>query len=73
MPISLSDSELAAVMKAAKPIPSRDRSDFLRDVVAELQKYPEIGPGIIGRVCAKMQRAHLNPPSFRNNIGGKWR
>ena len=46
--ISLSDSELAAVMEAARTIPSRDRSEFLRDVVVELSKYPELGPGIIG-------------------------
>jgi hypothetical protein len=36
--ISLSDSELAAVTEAAKPIPARDRDAFLRDVAAELSK-----------------------------------
>ena len=52
MPLSLSDSELAAIMEAARPIPPRDRDAFLRDVAAELAKYPELGPGVVGRVCS---------------------
>ncbi|KRQ97567.1 hypothetical protein [Bradyrhizobium valentinum] len=70
--ISLSDDEMSAVIDAARPIPSRDRSDFVREVVAELAKYPEIGPGIIGRVVAKIQRAHLNPPSLRVEPRLRW-
>jgi hypothetical protein len=63
MPLSLSDDELAALMTAARPIPPRDRDQFLRDVAVELAKYPEVGPGIIGRVCSKLQRQHLNSSS----------
>ena len=63
--ISLCDDEMSAVIDAARPIPSRDRSAFLREVVAELQKYPERGPGIIGRVTAKLQSQHLNAPGLR--------
>jgi hypothetical protein len=59
--ISLSDSELAAVMEAARPLPPRDRDEFLKAVAAELSQYPEIGPGVIGRVVAKLQRQHLAP------------
>ncbi len=61
MPLVLSDSELAAVMEAARPIPPRDRDAFLQDVAAELSRYPELGPGIVGRVVAKIQRQHLAP------------
>jgi hypothetical protein len=35
-PLSLSGSELNAVLEAAQPIPPRDRDKFLRDVAAEL-------------------------------------
>ena len=63
--ISLSDDELRIVMDAAAPIHPRDRGQFLRDVAAELAKYPELGPGVIGRVVAKVQKQHLNPPSRR--------
>ncbi|MDE5456312.1 hypothetical protein GWE18_26495 [Bradyrhizobium sp. CSA112] len=45
--------------------------EFLRAVVAELAKYPESGPGIIGRVVAKVQRQHL-APSTGHNVGSKY-
>jgi hypothetical protein len=68
---SLTDDE-RIVMEAARPIPPRDRDQFLRDVAAELAKYSELGPGIIGRVTAKLQRQHLAPRAFRNGVT-KWR
>jgi hypothetical protein len=37
-------------MDAARPIHPRERDAFLCDVIGELQKYPELGPGIVGRV-----------------------
>jgi hypothetical protein len=64
--IALSDDELAAVMTAAAPIPPRDRDQFLRDVASELSRYPELGPGIVGRVTAKTQRQHLAPRVWHN-------
>jgi hypothetical protein len=69
--ISLSDSELAAIMDAARPIPARDRGAFLADVAAELSRYEVIGPGVIHRVTARLQRAHLAPRAFRNGMN-KW-
>jgi hypothetical protein len=71
MPISLSDDELAAVMAAAAPIHPRERDQFLRDVAAELSKHLEIGPGVVGRVTAKIQRQHL-APRMSHNVGRKW-
>ena len=70
MPISLSDSEMSAVIDAAKPLQARQRSEFLREVIVELQKYEVIGPGIIGRVTAKLQRLHLAPRTY--HTGSKW-
>jgi hypothetical protein len=65
MPLSLSDDELAAIMDAAAPLPPHQRAAFLRAVSTELSKYPELGPGVIARVTAKLQRQHLNPPDLR--------
>ena len=70
--ISLSDAELAAIMEAARPIDSRDRDQFLRDVAIELSRYPEIGPGVVGRVIGKpaartSQRAE--PARRRREVG----
>jgi len=52
---------MSAVMEAARPIPARDRGEFLRDVSAEFQKNPELGVGIVGRVVAMVRRQHLAP------------
>ena len=71
MPISFSDSELAAVIEAARPIPPRDRDAFLRDVAAELAKHPEIGPGVVDRVVREIQRRHL-PARTGHNLGSKY-
>ena len=43
-------------------------SEFLREVVAELAKYPELGPGVIGR----LQRERLNTPRRGNHVGSKY-
>ena len=68
MPISLSDSELQIVMEAARPIPPRDRDQFLRDVASELAKYELLGPGIVSRVTSRLQREHLNPLRYLNGV-----
>jgi hypothetical protein len=34
--------------ESCAPLRPRDRDSFLRDVAAELEKFQEIGPGIIG-------------------------
>jgi hypothetical protein len=63
-PIRLSDSELDAVMSAARPIPV-DRSDaFLQEVASELQRCGEIGPGAVFKVCREIQRRFFDPPDL---------
>ena len=44
-------------------------ANFYADVATDLARYPEIGPGVIGRVIAKIQRQHLNPPNFHGGSG----
>ena len=56
-------------MDAARPIPPRSRDQFLRDVALELAKHPEIGPGIVARVCSKVQKVYLNAPTFTGHRG----
>ena len=68
--LSLSDSELVAVMEAARPIPPHERDEFRRDVAVELEKYEVIGPGIIGRVCSGTQREDINRPTGSRSRAG---
>jgi hypothetical protein len=54
--IHLNDAELDAVVAAARPI-AVDRSDaFLQQVAS----YREIGPGLVHRVVAQVQREYAN-------------
>ena len=66
MPLSLSDSELTAVMEAAAPIPASARS---RD-----RAFAAFGdrPGLIGRLARDMQRRYLEPPALHGNAFGKY-
>jgi hypothetical protein len=63
-PIRLSDSELDAVMAAARPLAVDRRDAFLQAVAGALQGCGEIGPGVVHRVCAEIQRAFFDPPDL---------
>ena len=40
---------------------------FGRSTPVELEKYHELGPGLVSRVSRELQRQHFNPPSFRGD------
>jgi hypothetical protein len=63
-PIRLTDSELDAVMAAARPIPIERRDAFLQQVAVTLQGCNEIGPGVVYRVAAQVQREFFDPPDL---------
>jgi hypothetical protein len=58
-PIRLTDDELDAVMTAA--IAVERRYAFLQQVAAELRNC-EIGPGLVHRIVAQVQREFFDPP-----------
>jgi hypothetical protein len=62
--ISLSDSELAAVMEAARPIPPRDRDQFQREVAVVLAKHEVVGVCLVSRIAAELQRRYLAAASI---------
>jgi hypothetical protein len=53
-PISLSDTELDAVMQAAAPLHPLDRPAFLSSITRGLRYEPEVGPGTINRVIREL-------------------
>jgi hypothetical protein len=61
--LSLSDQELDIVMNLARPLDRDLRDPFLRSVASELERYQEIGPGLVFRVGKQLQREFLRPPS----------
>jgi hypothetical protein len=41
------------------------RDGFLQAVASALASHPgEVGPGVVHRVCAAVQRQHFDPPDF---------
>jgi hypothetical protein len=68
MPIRLTDDELSAVMSAARPIAVERRDAFLQAVAAELCGC-EVGPGLVHRICAQVQRQFFDPPDLSMGVG----
>lgn len=56
MPLSLSDDEYRAVEAAAAPIHPRQRDAFLKALAEELERHPVVGPGVVHRCAADLQR-----------------
>jgi hypothetical protein len=63
-PLRLTDSELAQVFAAARPLDVRHRDAFLRDVANVLASYSDPGPGDVYRAILAAQRRHFDPPQF---------
>jgi hypothetical protein len=60
-PIALSDVELQAVLAAARPLARHQRDAFLQAVADELARSGQVGPGVVFKVCAAVQRRFLAP------------
>jgi len=54
MPLSL--NEFAAVQAAAASIHPLQRDAFLKALAVELERHPVIGPGVVFRCAAELQR-----------------
>ena len=61
-PIRLTDEQLDAIFRAARPLPVGDRDAFLQDVPAALQGRSEIGNGDVYRAIREAQRQHRDLP-----------
>ena len=58
---------------AARPIPVARRDDFLQAVAASLRRCDVIGPGVVHRICAEVQREHFDPPALERSVGlSRW-
>ena len=58
MPLSLSNDEFDAVQAAAASIHPLHRGAFLQALAKELEPYSEIGPGLVHRLCADLQKRY---------------
>jgi hypothetical protein len=65
MPIALTDSELDAIMTAARPLQPRDRNLFLQHVAQAIAALPERGDGSVARAIRSVWRQHFDAPDLR--------
>jgi hypothetical protein len=59
MPLSLSDDEYNAVRAAAAPIHPLQRDAFLKALAVELERHPVVGPGVVHRAAAVLQKTFV--------------
>jgi hypothetical protein len=59
MPLSLSDDEFAAVQAVAAPIHPLQRGAFLEALAKALEGHAIIGPGLVHRLAAELQRRYV--------------
>ena len=59
MPLSLNDDEYRAVEAAAAPIHPLQRGAFLKALAEELERHPVVGPGVVHRCAAALQKTFV--------------
>jgi hypothetical protein len=58
-PLSLSDEELSLLRSLASPVAYGRRREFLQEVAAASEAYPQRGPGVTHRIAAQVQRGYI--------------
>jgi hypothetical protein len=65
-PISWSDDQLSAVMRASQPLEPYERSAFLSALATLFQGRSEVGDGELFRSIKQLQREHFRPPALEH-------
>jgi hypothetical protein len=75
-PVSLSDEQLTAVMRACEPLQPSERSELLTRLADRLRAMPEVGDGELFRLLKELVRQTWRPPEIpretvhhRRNVG----
>ena len=63
---SLTHDQQSTIDRAASALHPADQATFRRRVLEQLQALPELGDGIVHRVCATNQRSLFKPPAGDN-------
>ena len=66
MPLSLSDDEYAAVQAAAALDSSPTTRRLPESSAIEVERHPVVGPGLVHRLAADVQRRYVIAPERRN-------
>ena len=70
MQITLTDSDLSIIYRAAGPL-GDDRDAFIHMVVVEVSRLGDLGPGLVFRVARAAQKQFFVPP-IADGLGNKF-
>jgi hypothetical protein len=71
-PLRLSDNQLDALMRLAKPLQPQDRDALLRILAYELRDQRDIGDGALYRLASAVIKAHrLYDPPFEGGYAAE--
>jgi hypothetical protein len=73
MALSLSDDEYNAVQAAAAPIHPMQRDAFLKALAVELERHPVVGPGVVHRAAAELQKTFVVAAHTERSYGPRHR
>jgi hypothetical protein len=68
-PISLSDSRMAAVLRAATQLRREDVENYMQLVAQQLRVCSVIGDGSVHRAIEVVQRRYIEPPVLEGHYG----
>lgn len=72
-PIAVSDSQLVAILTAARPLPRGDVEGFLAAVAEQLRGRTIVGDGDVHRACVLAQKLFFVPPTdSHRHMTGKY-
>jgi hypothetical protein len=63
-PISLSDEQLDAVMRACAPLQPHERSELLAKLADHLRAVPDVGDGELFRLLRELVHQTWRPPAI---------
>jgi hypothetical protein len=67
--IALTDAQMDAIFRAARPLRVGDRDKFLQAVAAALQGCRDLGDVAVYRAIAEVQRKYWDPPQLDHEVG----
>jgi hypothetical protein len=68
-PVSLSESQMTAVLHCAAPLRREDVASYMHSVAEQLRPREMIGDGDVYRAIEAAQRQYFQPPVLEHNSG----
>ena len=68
-PVSLSESQMVAVLRCAAPLRREDVASYMQSIAEQLGTRQMIGDGDVYRAIEVAQRKYFQPPVLEHNCG----